>query len=586
MMRLPFWAGAALAAVLASWLTAAEDRPQTGPAPAYLAPAPDIQDILFFGDTRPVLLRLHIQLDGKPFRIFWEDYFQSLFAYLDRDGDGVLSAEEAKRVPQAQALLREMQGGYFNAIPGGTAPFAELDTDPKDGQVTRQELAAYYRRYGLQALRLTVENQGEQRERLTEALFKYLDVDKDGKLSRDELLRAPTSLRKLDVDDDELLTRQELLLVANTPVVVMPVDNAMPPGVQATSSAFLLLNPGDQPACWTDLLLKHYDKDHNHKLSRVEIGLPKEVFDRLDTNQDGELDAAELAHFVARPADLELMARFGEVASKETALGAYPREGPLPALAGAVSSTGNTALKITLESAHIDVGLRNGALANFQDVRQFYMGQFKAADADNNGSVDEKEIRPSQFQFLRGLFPLADRDGDGQLTEKEMEAYLDLQAKAAQANTALTITEFGRGLFELLDSNGDGRLGLREVRAIPMRLAPLDRNGDGYITRDEIPHRFRLTLSQGIPPVQQESMRPPPAVPRAGSQPDRPAAPAKGPLWFRKMDRNGDGDVSPREFLGSAEDFKRIDTDGDGLIDHKEAEAADAWFRERLKTNR
>jgi hypothetical protein len=37
------------------------------------------------------------------------------------------------------------------------------------------------------------------------------------------------------------------------------------------------------------------------------------------------------------------------------------------------------------------------------------------------------------------------------------------------------------------------------------------------------------------------------------------------------MDRNHDGDVSAREFLGTAEDFRKLDADGDGLIDAKEA---------------
>jgi hypothetical protein len=45
------------------------------------------------------------------------------------------------------------------------------------------------------------------------------------------------------------------------------------------------------------------------------------------------------------------------------------------------------------------------------------------------------------------------------------------------------------------------------------------------------------------------------------------------------MDRNGDGDVSPREFLGSREDFRRIDADGDGLISAEEAERYDAAVR-------
>ena len=48
-------------------------------------------------------------------------------------------------------------------------------------------------------------------------------------------------------------------------------------------------------------------------------------------------------------------------------------------------------------------------------------------------------------------------------------------------------------------------------------------------------------------------------------------APAAGPSWFRKMDRNRDGDISRREFLGPRADFERLDGDRDGLIDAEEA---------------
>jgi hypothetical protein len=40
------------------------------------------------------------------------------------------------------------------------------------------------------------------------------------------------------------------------------------------------------------------------------------------------------------------------------------------------------------------------------------------------------------------------------------------------------------------------------------------------------------------------------------------------------MDRNGDGDVSLREFLGPLELFRKLDRDGDGLISPDEARAA------------
>ena len=60
-----------------------------------------------------------------------------------------------------------------------------------------------------------------------------------------------------------------------------------------------------------------------------------------------------------------------------------------------------------------------------------------------------------------------------------------------------------------------------------------------------------------------------------------PQVAPRGPLWFRKMDRNGDGDVSRKEWLGTPEQFDAIDTDRDGLISADEAEAYDARVRKR-----
>jgi hypothetical protein len=118
-------------------------------------------------------------------------------------------------------------------------------------------------------------------------------------------------------------------------------------------------------------------------------------------------------------------------------------------------------------------------------------------------------------------------------------------------------------------------LSLRELKTAWDRLAPLDQNKDGFISLEEIPRQYHLTLSQGL--NRNFGGR----AQFIGQPGPFSRVTAKGPLWFRKMDRNGDGDVSPREFLGTAEDFKKIDTNGDGLIDPQEAEKADEWFKKR-----
>jgi hypothetical protein len=52
------------------------------------------------------------------------------------------------------------------------------------------------------------------------------------------------------------------------------------------------------------------------------------------------------------------------------------------------------------------------------------------------------------------------------------------------------------------------------------------------------------------------------------------------------MDGNHDGDVSRKEFLGSDEEFRRIDADGDGLISAEEATRYDERLRKEKGAER
>ncbi len=72
-------------------------------------------------------------------------------------------------------------------------------------------------------------------------------------------------------------------------------------------------------------VLNHYDKDKNGKLGRAEIGLEPALFDRLDKNNDGQLEAKEFAGFFRREADLELIGRLGKVDAKEVKVTTFLR---------------------------------------------------------------------------------------------------------------------------------------------------------------------------------------------------------------------------------------------------------------------
>jgi Ca2+-binding EF-hand superfamily protein len=148
------------------------------------------------------------------------------------------------------------------------------------------------------------------------------------------------------------------------------------------------------------------------------------------------------------------------------------------------------------------------------------------------------------------------------VTPKEFETFLALHAQGSQSFITATASDQSPGLFELLDENGDGRLSLRELYTAHQRLQKLMGENESALEHKHLPRRLGFDISRGGP------------TPRAAKTEITAVEQSSkiGPAWFRRMDRNGDGYVSRREFLGSLEQFKLLDQDGDGLISPAEAE--------------
>jgi hypothetical protein len=176
-----------------------------------------------------------------------------------------------------------------------------------------------------------------------------------------------------------------------------------------------------------------------------------------------------------------------------------------------------------------------------------------------------------------------DADRDGKLFEKEALEYAvrtaDLQAAAGAARVALKVSQQGNGLFDLFDANSDGRLSDRELRQVPAVLRSLDRDKDGSLTRSDVPRSYLVMVEPGS--VSGNLLGAYLGSVGVGNFSTEPQVPQAGPLWFRKMDRNRDGDVSRREFLGTDAHFRQIDADGDGLLSSTEAERYDQQARPR-----
>ncbi len=369
----------------------------------------------------------------------------------------------------------------------------------------------------------------------------------------------------LDRDGDELVSARELEpAFAGTAFAFREaIDlDGPPPDVP------FLVTPFDGPAGPVAReLIRRYDRNGDRKLSRAEMALEKDLFARLDADGDGALDERELAGWLAAPPDAELTVELTRPADQDVTLTGW--RGLPEGMTARPAPNGG--LLLGLPDARIEVFRtppRDGDAAPADP----YRGLFQAADRNGDGVLDSTEIYREPFDLV-GLLRVADRDGDGRLTEKEFTDYMEVQRGLASQFTLITIACRGRSLFEFLDENHDGRLGLRELRTAWSRLAPFA--SGGAVGRKQVPRQFHVAVSRGAPPGGRllDALAYGPAAEAARHR--------RGPVWFQKMDRNSDGDVSPAEFLGGVDEFQKIDADGDGLIDADEAQRADALFRKK-----
>jgi Ca2+-binding EF-hand superfamily protein len=574
---------AAGAAVLLTWTAAAGDTA----APATSARTDDVQDLLYMAEKRPFRIRLHLGVGGEPIRKRWERFMARLFRYADVDDDKVLSKTEAARLP-SPALIKSLLDGQFL---GTSSPvhFDQLDAD-KDGKVTLRELIAYYNKSGCGPVQaLPDRDRGAGTAQLTDALFKHLDPKGTGKLSKETLRAAKDSLFLLDTNEDELISAEELL-----PGSRFGFFGSEKAGKDKPAPLLALVHRDEPAAKQAAPLLARYDKDKKGKLRRADIALDEATFVALDVDKDGGLDANELAKWLAQSADLELHVPLREPRVPLDLLD-QPRfapdlDGDLPievrknagllSPAASLSDKRGSGLTLKSECSFIEFQAERSSQWSLGRRRYEFLQKFQAAQRGEGFVAKKAALRNRE---LGSLFACLDRNGDGKITEEEFGAFFDLLTDVNRCFTVVMLNERGPCLFELLDANRDKHLGARELADAWKNLATWDVDKDGAISKQEVPRLFQVTLSCGRPARLG-------AIDGVEGSLDLAEKEHAGPLWFRTMDVNGDGDISRREWLGSEEDFRRIDTDGNGLIDAQEAARADAWFRQRavggLKLNR
>jgi Ca2+-binding EF-hand superfamily protein len=520
--------------------------------------------LVFLGTTQPVFIRLQVEVDGKAFRTSWDEYVEGLFDQLDADSDGQLSSTEVEQGPWTQFLA-----GQFDEYAAKTLAFA-WDLQPADGSVSPEELAA-----GLRAIDAALDWRFVQSASASGAagsrLMEVLDANQDGRLSQPEIASADQRLRRFDLDDDDTLSLEEVQPFRNPFFRRQNLVGAATGdgNSQSASNPFFLIAGRQSTRPLIRALLDRYDagadsraaSKGDNRLTPGEIGIAPAVFNSFDADGDGRLSARELRTLVELPpVDVDLIVRVGR------------RDDGLPSVSRARDAThtdsGGDALRLvggefpTLMLQNVQIQFAVETPAPDDQQRQAVLSRFQSGDRDNNGYLDAQEA--ASVGFSRS-FPAMDRDNDEKVFNEEVVSFFDSQSEAARSRTVLTLRDNGTELFELIDTSGDARISGRELASIDDRLRVWDADGDGELALGEAVHNYRVALSRGSVDLFGVNARVDPRT----REPTTPQG--RGPLWFHKMDRNRDGDVTRREFFGPGPAFHRLDADNDGRIDPDEA---------------
>ena len=434
--------------------------------------SPRIRFVLALPEN-PLLIEAAIFIDGKPFRQAREERVQKIMRYV---ADPVafnaeVATQESKSeeafepavpaTPQyaAPATIYERIDRYTSAT--GAAPNVDevrwLLTNWVDGPVL-----------------LLVHDNFQRFRAGQQPVFKVLDRDRDGIVSKDELTKAVAAFQECDLNRDDIVDATELAQAAN--------DVRDQPTASTGKLVFRLPN-GANATAFLQRLATHY--------AAPDAKSP--TLPQFDLNSDGALAAEELKQLQKRPADIRLKL---ELITGQQEASRLTIEGFSDELAGLKDAVKKNPSSLTLalpsfnleflaaqgtSSDQISIGAVNDGYAMLQEIDPNADGQFSIRelrqlnerlavfDQNSDGQIGANETRPT-FRVCIGLGPTAHQP-------LALLREVNSQDLAAQ--------ETGPDWFTEMDKNKDNDLTRQEFPGTDEQFKELDGDGDELISSTE-----------------------------------------------------------------------------------------------------
>jgi Ca2+-binding EF-hand superfamily protein len=387
-------------------------------------------------------------------------------------------------------------------------------------------------------------------------LFAYADVDQSGTITDNEVNLLPsaramrlalgscftppiaclTSTKQLVDADTGICTREDLFrYYRSNGVGVVHVGHGKLPNSDALATAFI----------------EALDKDNNGLLSEQELSMAESLLQKLDTNDDESISATELLPSHSYPG-------CAATSSMKSSVDIHPGSGKQASHVAWKIALSNTSCDDFTAGSAIDSHFCEMWSVSSRSSNQFSEFAERITEATSacltDGAAMAETSRTNSGegeQKLSWLIPMVDRDRSRDVSVGEIKRWLDIQSKIIHGQLLISVLT-GGGLFEIVDQDHDASLSVRELRNAWNVLDALSCTTGQHVACEKVRPRLLLIASRGYPTDIRKS---------------KPSSIE----WFRSMDRNNDGDVSRREFVGATEQFTRMDRDQDHLISASEA---------------